>query len=137
MWQSLRKTLAAVLILSTAHFGFVGAVQAAMIGTPAVQSAATTTADDARARVRTFLTREDVAAQMRTLGVAPAEAEARVDAMSDEEVRSLSQRLDSLPAGGDAFGTIITAAVLVFLVLLVTDILGYTKVFSFTRPAKN
>ena len=136
MWQSLRKTIAAVLILSTAHFGFVGAVQAAMIGTPAVQSA-TTTPDDARARVRSFLTREDVASQMQRLGVAPAEAAARVDAMSDEEVRSLSQRLDTLPAGGDAFGTIITAAVLVFLVLLVTDILGYTKVFSFTKPAKN
>ncbi len=136
MWQSLRKTIAAVLILSTAHFGFVGAVQAAMIGTPAVQSA-TTTADDARARVRSFLTREDVASQMQRLGVAPAEAAARVDAMSDDEVRSLSQRLDTLPAGGDAFGTIITAAVLVFLVLLVTDILGYTKVFSFTKPAKN
>ena len=110
MWQSLRKTIAAVLILSTAHFGFVGAVQAAMIGTPAVQSA--TTADDARTRVRSFLTREDVASQMQRLGVAPAEAAARVDAMSDEEVRSLSQRLDTLPAGGDAFGTIITAAVL-------------------------
>jgi len=136
MWQSLRKTIAAVLILSTAHFGFVGAVQAAMIGTPAVQSA-TTTADDARARVRSFLTREDVASQMQRLGVAPAEAAARVDAMSDDEVQSLSQRLDTLPAGGDAFGTIITAAVLVFLVLLVTDILGYTKVFSFTKPAKN
>jgi hypothetical protein len=136
MWQSLRKTIAAVLILSTAHFGFVGAVQAAMIDTPAVQSA-TTTADDARARVRSFLTREDVASQMQRLGVAPAEAAARVDAMSDDEVRSLSQRLDTLPAGGDAFGTIITAAVLVFLVLLVTDILGYTKVFSFTKPAKN
>lgn len=136
MWQSLRKTIAAVLILSTAHFGFVGAVQAAMIGTPAVQSA-TTTADDARARVRSFLTREDVASQMQRLGVAPAEAAARVDAMGDDEVRSLSQRLDTLPAGGDAFGTIITAAVLVFLVLLVTDILGYTKVFSFTKPAKN
>ena len=136
MWQSLRKTIAAVLILSTAHFGFVGAVQAAMIGTPAVQSA-TTTADDARARVRSFLTREDVASQMQLLGVAPAEAAARVDAMSEDEVRSLSQRLDTLPAGGDAFGTIITAAVLVFLVLLVTDILGYTKVFSFTKPAKN
>ena len=136
MWQYLRKTIAAVLILSTAHFGFVGAVQAAMIGTPAVQSA-TTTADDARARVRSFLTREDVASQMQRLGVAPAAAAARVDAMSDDEVRSLSQRLDTLPAGGDAFGTIITAAVLVFLVLLVTDILGYTKVFSFTKPAKN
>jgi hypothetical protein len=139
MWQSLRKTIASVLILSTAHFGFVGAVQAAMIGTPAVQSAATATtnADDARARVQTFLARDDVSAQMRTLGVAPAEAAARVEAMSDDEVHALSQRLDSLPAGGDAFGTIITAAVVVFLVLLVTDILGYTRVFSFTRPAKH
>jgi hypothetical protein len=38
-----------------------------------------------------------------------------------------------LPAGGvDLLG----AVLIVFLVLLLTDILGYTKVFPFTRPAK-
>jgi len=44
----------------------------------------------------------------------------------------LADKLDSLPAGGDVIG----ALVLVFVILLVTDILGYTKVFPFTRSVK-
>jgi hypothetical protein len=55
--------------------------------------------------------------------------------LSDDEVEHLAGRLDSLPAGGDVEG-VLWIAFLVFLVLLVTDILGFTKVFSFTRPAK-
>ena len=56
-----------------------------------------------------------------------------MDALSDEEVLQLAARLDSLPAGGDGF---IGALVFVFLVLLITDIIGLTKVFPFTRPIK-
>jgi hypothetical protein len=41
--------------------------------------------------------------------------------------------MDRLPAGG---GDVLTVALIVFLVLLLTDILGYTKVFPFTRPAQ-
>jgi hypothetical protein len=41
--------------------------------------------------------------------------------------------MDQLPAGGDGLGTIIGAAVLIFLVLLITDILGFTHVFSFVN----
>ena len=57
----------------------------------------------------------------------------RVDALSDEEVAVLADRLDQLPAGGT---DVLTVALIVFLVLLLTDILGYTKVFPFTRPAQ-
>lgn len=54
-------------------------------------------------------------------------------ALTDEEARTLSQQLDSLPAGGvDVLGTVL----IVFIVLLITDVLGFTKVFSFTRPIK-
>ena len=56
--------------------------------------------------------------------------------MTDDEVLSLSGKLDSMPAGGDALGTILFVGLVVFVVLLVTDILGYTKVFSFTKPMK-
>jgi len=41
--------------------------------------------------------------------------------------------MDQLPAGGSAIGTIVGAAVLIFLVLLITDILGFTHVFSFVN----
>jgi hypothetical protein len=57
----------------------------------------------------------------------------RVAALTEEEARALAERIDALPAGAaDVLGVLLVA----FIVLLITDILGYTKVFSFTRPMK-
>ena len=64
------------------------------------------------------------------------EAKARVAALSDDEARRLAAKLDSLPAGGGGFETVLWIGFLVFVILLITDILGFTKVFPFTRPAK-
>jgi hypothetical protein len=107
-----------------------------MIGTDTVAATAGADVQARRAHVLSFLDRDDVVRQFDQLGVSPAEAKARVAAMSDEELLSLADRIDQAPAGGDAIGAIITAAVLVFIVLLITDILGFTKVFSFTRAIK-
>lgn len=79
-----------------------------------------------------FLERDDVAKKLESLGVDAQTAKERVAALSDEEARYLAQKIDSLPAGGDA----IVAIAVVFLVLVITDILGVTKVFSFTRTAR-
>jgi hypothetical protein len=61
-----------------------------------------------------------------------AAAQARVDALTDKEVASISGELDSLPAGGDIIGLLLT----IIIVLIITDILGLTKVFSFTRSQR-
>ena len=45
---------------------------------------------------------------------------------------SLAGRMDQAPAGGEFLGLLFT----VFIVLLVTDILGLTKVFPFTRSVR-
>ncbi|MBC7727858.1 MAG: PA2779 family protein, partial [Microbacteriaceae bacterium] len=42
--------------------------------------------------------------------------------------------LDTAPAGAD--GGVIGVIVFIFVLLLVTDILGLTKVFPFTRSAR-
>jgi hypothetical protein len=67
------------------------------------------------------------------LGVDPAEARARVAALTDDELAQVAGRLDALPAGGDGLGVVLGVGLVVFLVLLVTDILGYTRVFPFVR----
>jgi len=85
-----------------------------------------------RARIAALMDREDVRAQLEARGVTSEQAQARVAALTDDEVLQISGKLDHLPAGGDILGT----AVFVFLVLLVTDILGYTKVFPFTRSIR-
>jgi hypothetical protein len=86
-----------------------------------------------RGQVRSFLDRDDVRARMQELGVDPAAARVRVDALNDDEVAALTGRIDQLPAGGT---DILGVALFVFLVLLITDILGYTKVFPFTKPVQ-
>lgn len=106
------------------------AARAALVATE--QAAAADTRAQ-RAKVTAFLAREDVRSQMRSLGVSPEEAEKRVASLSDAEVAEVAGKLDKMPAGQGGFGTVIGAAVLIFLVLLITDILGLTHVFSFTN----
>ena len=85
-------------------------------------------------RIAAALEREDVRAQLAARGVGPAQAQARVAALTDAEAAQLAGAIDALPAGGvDILGV----ALVVFLVLLLTDILGYTKIFPFTKPARN
>jgi hypothetical protein len=79
-----------------------------------------------------LLDRADVRAQLQAYGVDAADVKTRVAAMTDEEAAQLAAQLDSLPTGGSIVGAI----VLVFLVLLITDILGFTKIFPFTRSVR-
>lgn len=84
-------------------------------------------------RLASLLQRADVRARLEAYGVRPADVEARVAALSDEEAAKLAGDVDRLPAGG---ADLIGAIIIVFIVLLITDILGYTKVFPFTRSAR-
>jgi len=61
------------------------------------------------------------------------EAKARVESLTDQEAAEIAAQIDQMPAGGSALGTLVGAAILVFLVLLVTDILGYTDIFPFIK----
>ena len=106
-------------------------VRAAMIKTETVLTLSTV--NDVRENLNQFLGREDVQAIMTAQGISPAEAKARVDSLSDDEIMQIADKMDQLPAGGSAFGVIVTAAVVIFVVLLITDILGFTDVFTFVK----
>ena len=91
------------------------------------------TAGAERAQVRSFLDRDDVWTRLQEYGVDPAAARARVDALNGDEVAALAGQIDQLPADGtDLLG----ALLFVFIVLLITDILGLTHVFPFTKPMR-
>ncbi len=85
-----------------------------------------------RATLDALLARDDVRSQFEALGVDPVQARERVQALDDQQVRELAAQLEQLPAGAGVLGVIF----LVFIVLLVTDILGFTRVFPFTRPVR-
>ena len=109
-------------------------VCAAMVGTETVLT--TTQTQTARENLIGFLEREDIEAFMTAQGINALEAKARVDSLSDAEVMQIAKKLDQLPAGGSGLGIVIGAALIVFLVLLFTDIAGYTDVFPFVKHQK-
>ncbi len=90
----------------------------------------------AKEKVIQFTAREDVAKILGQMDVDPKMIEARVASMTDEEASEIAYQIGTLPTGGSAVGSIVGAAVFVFIVLLITDILGFTKVFGFTRTVR-
>lgn len=106
-------------------------VHAGLVPTNEVVAKGSAAAD--RAQVKAFLARQDVRNQLQELGIDAGEASARVDSLSDAEVQKVAAKLDQRAAGGDALGAVVGAAVFIFIVLLITDILGVTDVFPFVR----
>lgn len=106
-------------------------VQAAMVRTETVLTLST--AKNVRENLNQFLKREDVKAIMMAQGISHIEAKARVDSLSDAEIMKIADKMDQLPAGGSTFGVIMGAVVIIFIVLLITDILGYTDIFTFVK----
>ncbi len=103
---------------------------AAMVSTD--QALATLSGDTDRAAILTFLARADVRTQMVELGVTPDEAVTRVASLSDTEIENIAGRIDEAPAG-EGLGILIAGAGLIFILLLITDIIGVTNVFTFVR----
>ena len=83
---------------------------AGMIGTEQVVSSGSS-AD--RTTVLNVLSRTDVASQLQSLGINPAQARDRVQAMSDQEITALANRLESLPAGASSSGGVILVIIIV------------------------
>ena len=138
-----RALVLPVALLFLTAVGPLPAAQAAMIQTDQVETGnvldnvpESPDAAADREKVMSFLARDDVRQQMQDLGVDPEEAEARVAAMSDAEVRELAGQLENAKAGEGPLGAIVGAAVFVFVVLLITDILCFTDVFPFTKCAR-
>jgi len=132
--NSTRRVLTWLLAASLSYAGMLQGAQAALIGTEQVAAA---TAQEpplgaAQERLAGLLQRDDVVTALQARGVTPDQARARVAALSDSEAAQLVDQIDSAPAGGDVLGVI----VFIFVLLLITDILGLTKVFPFTRSVR-
>lgn len=95
-----------------------------------------TRAQKSRDDIKNFVARANVKNYLIAQGIDPAEVKSRIDSLTDSEAIALADQIEQLPAGGSAIGVIIGAAVIVFLVLLITDILGYTDIFPFVKPQK-
>jgi hypothetical protein len=121
----------AMAVLMVMNVAPIGLAQAKMITTDQVLEHADPASD--RERVESFILREDVQKQLVLLGINSEEAASRVASLSNEEIQQIAGRLDELPAGEGGVGVIVGAILIIFLVLLITDLLGLTDVFPFVN----
>jgi hypothetical protein len=98
---------------------------AALIGTDAVADFPNARVD--RDQVLQLLAREDVRAALLAQGLDPAEAQARVASLSEAEIREIAGRLETLPAGGDGFGTAIAVLLIILIVVVILKVTGHLK----------
>jgi hypothetical protein len=119
-----KKAVVFLLIISTSLLGMPAAGLAAPIGTDALLEL------DQRgqllSQIQIELARDDVKAEFIERGVSPDEVDARIAALSTEELHMLSTQLDELPAGG----SLLAVVGVVFVVLLILDATGVTNVFT-------
>lgn len=105
-----------------------GQAQAAMIGNGQIIEEVQATLD--RDAVLQILARDEAQQQLIALGVSPELVTQRVAQMTDQEVAQLNQHLKELPAGGDVLGVLLV----LFIVFIITDMLGATNIFPFVKP---
>jgi hypothetical protein len=128
-----RRSIAAVLTVCLTTTTFMHSAQATVISTEQVAAAqAPAERSEGHARLNATLDRADVAAALQARGVDPLAARERVASLTDDEAAALATEIDRAPAGGDVVGTI----VFIFVLLLITDILGFTKIYPFTRSIR-
>lgn len=132
----MRFQLAVLLIFSCLSFS-IQASTAELKMLPTMEVVNEGAANNDRLAIEAFLSSVQVQQELEKLGVSPQEALDRVATLSAKELKVLSEQIHSSKAGGDfGVGSVLGLAVLVFLVLLLTDIAGYTKVFPFTRSVR-
>jgi hypothetical protein len=132
MIHPVKKVFIHALISSVMFAGLSQTANASIITTEQVVSVAA--AAHNRAIVVAAFERAELQAELQKMGINTDDARARVAAMTDTEAASVAKQIDALPAGGDG---IIGTLVFIFVLLLVTDILGLTKVFPFTRSVRH
>jgi len=125
--KTLKRTLSLILFIPLISVSF-GNAQAAIISNDQIIHK-TDQVNDKAALLQTFK-RAEVQAQLSSMGVSSADLENRVDQMTQGELTQLNQQMAELPAGASAGGIILT----VFLVFVITDVIGATDIFPFIHP---
>lgn len=103
--------------------------QAAMIGTDALLSKAHSA--QTRSSLQQLLDRQSARDQLRAMGVDPAWVKERTARLTDAELARINQGIDRMQAGGDS---ILGVLLVIFIVFVITDVVGATNIFPFIHP---
>jgi hypothetical protein len=116
------------LPIGFAHAGMVSTES--LIKQRSAEAGMSAQAPSARERIRDVLARSDVRDQMIALGIDASEAEARLAALTDQEVADIAGKLDQLPAG-EGVGGILVVIFVIFGVVVLMDAIGLFDILPF------
>ncbi|WP_455196549.1 PA2779 family protein [Kaarinaea lacus] len=122
-----KKITSLLLLVCFITVSFSNSAFAGIVTTTDIVNSQTVQLD--KQRIFEILARDDVRSQLVTMGVNPDDAVKRVESMTDQEVEVFARNMQEMPAGGDVLGVLL----IIFLVLLFTDIMGFTDVFPFVK----
>jgi len=125
MTSRISRIIALTLCFTISNLGFSQFAGAAVISTSdALRGVERTTQINSIHRV---LVRADVQAMLQQHGVSPDQAMQRVAALSDQELQTLHERFEALPAGGVGLFEVLG---ITFLVLMILELTGTINIFS-------
>lgn len=127
MIHFLRRPIAVLLSLLLALAPMIPA-QAAMIGNEQVinQHQQGQTRDS----LQQLLEQQSARQQLQALGVSPDLVKSRIDSLTDSELARINRHVDTLDAGGNILGILLV----IFVVFVITDVIGATDIFPFIHP---
>ena len=104
--------------------------QAAMIGNQQIinQNQSQQTRDS----LQQLLDQDTARQQLQAWGVSPEQINSRIDSLTDAELARINQQLNDLNAGGSVLGILLV----IFIVFVITDVIGATDIFPFIHPVK-
>lgn len=119
-----QKAFVCALCLAILNLSSPSVAQAGLVGT--LQAVESHTRAQDLATVNAALARDEVRAKFIELGVNPTTVDARVAALTDSELRTLADRMNAMPAGGDFLAIV----GLVFVVLMILEFVGVIDIFK-------
>ena len=125
--KSIQKCISILLSIALMSMSFTSA-QAAMITNDIVINHVQH--NSARTELLQTINRADIKEQLLNLGVKTEDIESLIKLMTHEEIAQLNQQIDEMPAGGDVLGVIL----IIFIVFVITDVIGATDIFPFIKP---
>jgi hypothetical protein len=87
---------------------------------------------EALSRIDRALSQDQVGQKLAQMGVDRASIDTRLASLTDVELASLADRLDTAPAGGD----VLAVVGVVFIVLLILELVGVIDIFKNVGPAR-
>ena len=129
MMNLLRRSTAMFLSILLALMPLLPA-QAAMIGNDHIVNQGLS--HQTRDGLQQLFEQQAAQQQLQAWGVNPDQIKSRIDSLTDAELARINQQVNDLQAGGDVLGILLV----IFLVFVITDIIGATDIFPFINPAR-